>query len=175
MAVLWVLWASHVVVVVKTLSANVEMWRWSLGWGDALEEGMATHSTVLVWRIPWTERLAGYSPRGHRVRHNWSNLACKHGYYGYGYILSFLLFLLVLYKKMSTQTSLSKKENLLKGYGNDSWIPGRMLSCPQGTEEPPSSPIILSSQLIIFFFGLSLCHSDRKQLLTTPGGQYATT
>ena len=76
---------------------------------------------------------------------------------------------------MSTQTSLSKKENLLKGYGNDSWIPGRMLSCPQGTEEPPSSPIILSSQLIIFFFGSSLCHSDRKQLLTTPGGQYATT
>ena len=29
---------------------------------DPLEEGTATHSSILVWRIPWTEELAGYSP-----------------------------------------------------------------------------------------------------------------
>ena len=39
---------------------------WSLGWEDPLENGMATHSTILAWKIPWTERsLAGYSPWGH--------------------------------------------------------------------------------------------------------------
>ena len=36
----------------------------SLGWGDPLEKEMATHSSILAWRIPWTEDLAGYSPRG---------------------------------------------------------------------------------------------------------------
>ena len=33
-----------------------------LGWEDPLEEGVATHSSVLAWRIPWTESLAGCSP-----------------------------------------------------------------------------------------------------------------
>ena len=32
-----------------------ETWVQSLGWGDPLEEGMATHSCILAWRIPWTE------------------------------------------------------------------------------------------------------------------------
>ena len=31
----------------------------SLGWADPLEEGMATHSNILAWRIPWTEELGG--------------------------------------------------------------------------------------------------------------------
>ena len=31
------------------------MWVLSLGWEDPLEEGMATHSSVLAWRVPWTE------------------------------------------------------------------------------------------------------------------------
>ena len=38
----------------------------SLGGEDPLEEGMATHSSILAWRIPWTEDLAGYSPWGHK-------------------------------------------------------------------------------------------------------------
>ena len=36
----------------------------SLGWEDPLEEGMATHSSILAWRIPWTEEPGGYSPWG---------------------------------------------------------------------------------------------------------------
>ena len=36
----------------------------SLDWENSLEEGMATHSSILAWEIPWTETLAGYSPRG---------------------------------------------------------------------------------------------------------------
>ena len=42
----------------------------SLGQEDLLEEGMATHSSVLAWGIPWTEDLVGFSPWGHRVGHN---------------------------------------------------------------------------------------------------------
>ena len=44
------------------------MWVRSLGLEDPLEEGMATHSSILAWRIPWTEEPGGYSPEGHRVR-----------------------------------------------------------------------------------------------------------
>ena len=39
----------------KNLSATRETWVWSLGWEDPLEKGMATHSCILAWRIPWTE------------------------------------------------------------------------------------------------------------------------
>ena len=41
-----------------------EKWIQSLGQEDPLEKGMATHSTILVWEIPWTEE-----PGGHRVGH----------------------------------------------------------------------------------------------------------
>ena len=36
----------------------------SLCWEDPLEEGVATHSSILAWRIPWTEESGGYSPWG---------------------------------------------------------------------------------------------------------------
>ena len=39
----------------------------SVGREGPLEEGMATHSSVLAWRIPWTEEPGGYGPWGHRV------------------------------------------------------------------------------------------------------------
>ena len=50
---------------------------WSLGLEDPLEEGMATHSSILAWRIPWTEEPGGlYSPWGSQsVRPNWSTNA----------------------------------------------------------------------------------------------------
>ena len=44
---------------VKNPLAMQEMWVWSLGWEDSLEEGMATHSSMLAWRIPWTEVPGG--------------------------------------------------------------------------------------------------------------------
>ena len=49
-------------LVVKILPANagdVETWVPSLGQEDPLEEGMATHSSILAWRIPWTEEPGG--------------------------------------------------------------------------------------------------------------------
>ena len=51
--------------MVKHLSAMQETWVQSLGWEDPLEKEMATHSSTLAWKIPWTERsLVGYSPWG---------------------------------------------------------------------------------------------------------------
>ena len=36
----------------------------SMGWEEPLEKGMATHSSILAWRIPWTEEPGSYSPWG---------------------------------------------------------------------------------------------------------------
>ena len=53
--------------MVKNLSAMWETWVWSLSWEDPLEEGMATHSSILAWRILWTEEPGGlYCPWGQR-------------------------------------------------------------------------------------------------------------
>ena len=51
--------------MVKYLPAKQEMletWVQSLGQKDALEEGMATHSSILAWRIPWPESMVDYTP-----------------------------------------------------------------------------------------------------------------
>ena len=49
-----------------------ETWVWSLGLEDPLEEGMATHSNILIWRIPWTEEPGGLqSMESQRVGHDW--------------------------------------------------------------------------------------------------------
>ena len=54
-----------------------EMQVWSLAWEDALEKEMATHSSILAWEVPQTEKPGGLQSMGsQRVRHfNWSNLA----------------------------------------------------------------------------------------------------
>ena len=52
--------------LVKNLPAMQETWGQSLGQEDALENGMATHSSILAWEIPWTEEPGGYSPRGRK-------------------------------------------------------------------------------------------------------------
>ena len=64
--------------MVKNLPAKQEQqetWVRSLGWED-LEEGMATHYSILAWRIPWTEEPGGIQSIGsQRVRHNCSDLS----------------------------------------------------------------------------------------------------
>ena len=57
--------------LVKNLPAMRETWVRSLGWEDTLEEGTSTHSSILAWRIPWTEELGELqSMRSQRVGHN---------------------------------------------------------------------------------------------------------
>ena len=58
--------ASLVAQMVKNLPAMQETWVGSLGQEDPLEKGLATHSSILAWRIPWTEEPGGYSPRGYK-------------------------------------------------------------------------------------------------------------
>ena len=50
--------------VIKNLPAMQETSVQSLGWEDPLEKGMATHFSILVWRIPWTEEPAGLQIMG---------------------------------------------------------------------------------------------------------------
>ena len=53
---------SLVAQMVKNLPAMQETWVRSLGWEDALEKEMATHSSILAWRILWTEEPGGPRP-----------------------------------------------------------------------------------------------------------------
>ena len=53
---------------IKNLPAMREAWVQSLGWEDPLEEGMATHSSILAWRSPWTEEPDGL----HGVTKSWT-------------------------------------------------------------------------------------------------------
>ena len=50
--------------MVKNLPAMQETWVRSLGWKDPLKKGMATHSSILAWRIPWTEEAGGLQSTG---------------------------------------------------------------------------------------------------------------
>ena len=52
--------------MVNNLPAMQETQLRSLGWKDPLEKGMATHSSILAWRIPWTEEPGNYSPWAHK-------------------------------------------------------------------------------------------------------------
>ena len=66
---MYVLWASQVAQTVNNLPAMQETWVQSLGQKDLLEQGVATHCSILPWRIPWTEppdRLQSMGPQ--RVR-----------------------------------------------------------------------------------------------------------
>ena len=65
-------WASLVVQMVKNPPAMQETWVLSLSWEDPLEKGMATRSSILAWRIPWTEEPGRLQSMGsQRVGHDW--------------------------------------------------------------------------------------------------------
>ena len=55
---------SLVAQMAKNPPAMQETWVRSLGWEDPLEEGMATHSSILAWRIPWIEEPGGLQSMG---------------------------------------------------------------------------------------------------------------
>jgi len=65
------MWISKVAQMVKNLPAMQETQIQSLGTEDALEKGMATHSSILAWRIPWAEEPGGLQSMGlQTVRHD---------------------------------------------------------------------------------------------------------
>ena len=64
-------WASLVAQMVKNETTMWETWVQSLGWEDPLEEGMATHSSILAGESPWTEKPSSLQSTGsQRVRHD---------------------------------------------------------------------------------------------------------
>ena len=64
-------WHVPVAQMVKNLPAMQETWVQSLDWKDLLEKGLATHTSVLAWKIPWTEEPRGLQSMGlQRVGHN---------------------------------------------------------------------------------------------------------
>ena len=57
----------------KESACNAGDMVWSMDWEDPLEKEMATHSSILAWRIPWTEEPGGLQSMGsQRVRHDWA-------------------------------------------------------------------------------------------------------
>ena len=67
-----ILGTSQVAQMVKHLPAMWEVWVWSLGWEDPLEKEMATHSSILAWKIPLTEEPGRLQSMGsQRVGHDW--------------------------------------------------------------------------------------------------------
>ena len=66
-------WASLVAQGLKRLPLIQETWVRSLDWEDPLEKEMTTHSSILAWRIPWTEKPGGLQSMGsQRVGHDWA-------------------------------------------------------------------------------------------------------
>ena len=71
--------AAAVIKNPPTIQEPQEMQALSLYHEDSREEGMATHSSILSWRIPWTEEPGRPHTTGpQRIRHNWNDLPCTH-------------------------------------------------------------------------------------------------
>ena len=71
--------ASLVTRVRKNLPAMQEIWVWSLDQEDPLEKGTAIHSSILAWRIPWTEAASRLQSMGwQRIRHDWATNTHTH-------------------------------------------------------------------------------------------------
>ena len=65
--------SAQVAEMVKNLSAMQETWVWSQGQKEPLQKGMATHSSILAWRILWKEEPGGLQSMGsQRVGHDWA-------------------------------------------------------------------------------------------------------
>ena len=68
-----------IICLVKHVPAIQETWVQSLGWEDPLEKEMATHYSILAWRIPWAEEPGGLQSMGlQRVGHNWATHTHTH-------------------------------------------------------------------------------------------------
>ena len=83
------LWASLVAQILKNLPTMQDSSVWSLGWEDSLEKEMATHSSILAWRIPWTWWATVLG-----VKKSWTWLRDFHSLFGE---ISILVFLSILF------------------------------------------------------------------------------
>ena len=113
-----------------SLPAVWETWVWSLGWEDPLEEIMATHSSVLAWRIPWTEEPGRLQSVGsQRVGHNWASNTHTHTpfivivrYWLYSVLLHSISLWLILFIVVYTSSFPTAVVHLLSP--SSYWYPG---------------------------------------------------
>ena len=85
----WSIPGGSVVKDLPEMQKTQEMWVQSLGWEDPMKEVMATHSRILAWKIPWTESLVGYGPKGCKELDMTQLLSTKthiHKMYHYSYV-----------------------------------------------------------------------------------------
>ena len=82
-------------VAVKNPPATQETWVWSLGQEDPMEKEIATHSSILAWRTPWTEEPVRVQSMGsQRVRHEWARTSLN--LVSVAFMLCFLFTLLLV-------------------------------------------------------------------------------
>ena len=86
---------------VKNLPVVKETWVWSLGWEDPLEKEMTTHSSILAWKISWTQEPGGLQSMGlQRVGHNWvTNTYLMTHNPSYNYTIVYLIILITALQK----------------------------------------------------------------------------
>ena len=88
--------------LVKNLFAMQETQVWSLGREDTVEKEMATHSSILAWRIPQTEDPGGLQSMGlHRVGHDWATNTAHHRYLASCFCLNCIQLLAAAYSFFS--------------------------------------------------------------------------
>ena len=81
----------NVLSCMKNLPA-MQNWVWFLGWEDPLEEGTTSHSNILAWRIPWTEKPGGLQSTGSQgVGHDWIDLARRQSFWIMAQLSDFIL------------------------------------------------------------------------------------
>ena len=121
-------WASLVAQIGKNLPAMRETQVWSLGWKDPLVEGMATHSSILAWRILWTGEPSGLQSMGsQRVRHDRMTDTFHFGFYRLFFFLRISVFLcqrpIQLWHCVEIFSSWEKQDILVVGLKSCRWLP----------------------------------------------------
>ena len=109
-------------VVKKTCPSIQEMQARFPGWEDPLEKEMAIHTSILAWRIPWTEEPSGLQSIGwHRAGLNWHDLACMHILIPYENIWNICFLCRLLRLKTGKQAQNIITWSLLSFVINDQW------------------------------------------------------
>ena len=115
--------ASQVAQWYRICLLDQEMQVWFLGWEDPLKKKMATHSSILAWKIPWAEEPGGLQSIGsQRVRHDWAHTNTS-PFWSNTWSLNQIVFLLIFFcPKNSIQNewaALINSQQLIKVYPRD--------------------------------------------------------
>ena len=113
-------------------------WVWPLGWDNPLEKGTTTHSSILAWRIPWTEEPGRLQSMGlQRVGHDWVTFS-----------FIFLLFQTVLHSYIHVFSSTCAE--ILQGTHQNSSVAILVHNCYYPTTSPPLAIVLLPNVLCIY-------------------------